>query len=336
MPRLLGQPVTDGVADAITRAVLAGFGAPVAPATPRERSCRRCNAPLAPDAALGKTAAQHNACQRCRDKYKGWDKLTMAERAARATGHIQAPKTGRVSFVRYSANKKTGPIPVTVSEPSTCPPTCTFYDAGCYALYGRAALAWRTVHKHGIPWDELLLRINALRPGQLWRHNIAGDLRGDGERIDARALMQLAEANTGKAGFTYTHKPVVGTAVARSNRAAIAAANKAGFTVNLSADSEVQADAYLALGIAPVVLVVPTNAPRRMETVYGNTVVVCPAQDGTETCMTCGLCAKSDRKAIIGFRAHGNFDKLVSELVVSKRKVTHGQDKRPEGRAQVA
>ena len=49
-------------------------------------------------------------------------------------------------------------------------------------------------------------KIAALPVNDLWRHNQAGDLPGDGELIDKPKLRQLIKANHGKRGFTYSHK----------------------------------------------------------------------------------------------------------------------------------
>jgi len=68
----------------------------------------------------------------------------------------------------------------------------------------------------------------------LWRHNEAGDLPGEGDDIDVPKLRALVQANRGKRGFTYTHKPVLDNP---QNAVAIKCANQNGFTVNLSADS---------------------------------------------------------------------------------------------------
>jgi len=56
--------------------------------------------------------------------------------------------------------------------------------------------------------------------------------------------------------IAFIHKPVLGDdPVAIENRRLIAAAVKAGFSVNLSADNPVHADRLAELGIAPVVTV---------------------------------------------------------------------------------
>jgi len=148
----------------------------------------------------------------------------------------------------------------------------------------------------------------------LWRHNQAGDLPGDGNKIDGRALAKLAKVNArnNSRGWTYTHKPMATAA----NRKAVQKANAAGFTINLSANNLAHADTLAELNIAPVVTVLPRDfAGKRGMTPAGRPILVCPAQTGDKTCATCGLCASRDTKRpIIGFLAHGTGSKAVSEI----------------------
>ena len=129
--------------------------------------------------------------------------------------------------------------------------------------------------------------------------------------IDADMVDQLVRANGASAGFTYTHPaPVINSDVIRD-------CNDRGFTVNLSANNARQADAYAGMGIAPVVTVLPIDAPKVSRTPAGRKIVRCPAKgDGDITCTRCGLCAKADRDYIIGFPAHGS-RKAKAHLVAS-------------------
>ena len=210
-----------------------------------------------------------------------------------------------------SGNVKTGPIPVSTSSAETCPEACPFRARGCYAKSGPLALHWQkvTAGSRGLEWGEFLASVKAFATGQLWRHNQAGDLPGIGNKIDAKALSQLSAANIGKRGFTYTHKPPTG-----SNLKALRAANSAGFTVNLSANSIGHADTLAKLGL-PVAAVVPNDSPDRFTTPEGNRVVICPAQrvDGL-SCDKCRLCAKGNRGFIVGFKPHGSGSKAVNQI----------------------
>lgn len=226
-----------------------------------------------------------------------------------------------VHLTTKSTNQKTGPIPVSTSPDSTCPPACPFMGEGCYADSRPLKIHWLAVSKgqRGEPWTVFLSRIRSLPESQLWRHNQAGDLPGNGNRIDAKQLGELANSNRGKRGFTYTHKPVVQTpgvpsAVVQTNLRAVKAAVKAGFTVNLSGNSLSHADRLARTGL-PVATVVPPGSPSRFTTPAGNKVVICPAQrSDTTTCSTCRLCSKPDRGFIVGFLPHGTGHKKVSAV----------------------
>jgi len=163
---------------------------------------------------------------------------------------------------------------------------------------------WNTVDagERGGSFEQLLERIRELPHHQLWRHNQAGDLMPStpGE-IDMAELFRLAAANQGRRGFTYTHYlPTL------NNRMAIKTANDMGFTVNMSAETLVQADEYAALGIAPIAVVLPAASVNPLQTPAGNWVMVCPAAVENMDCLNCGICQKADRQAIVGFPAHGS------------------------------
>lgn len=209
--------------------------------------------------------------------------------------------SARYHFVKISANSKTGPIPVTYSQRETCPESCPHYRADCYAEDYYTRMSWDKVTQRGWDLAALCAAVAALPPGQLWRHNVAGDLPGAGEAVDADALGQLVLANIGRMGFTYTHKKQ-GDALTWA-----AHATAWGFTVNLSADDAGEADDLAELDLGPVVAIVPMDTPEKTQTPAGRTIIVCPAQtrDGV-TCATCGLCARADRGVIVGFRAHGS------------------------------
>src|SRR5260370_41990200 len=167
-------------------------------------------------------------------------------------------KTMRVQFIAVSQNAKTGPIPVSIIERASCWSGCALCENGCYAEAGALGMHWDRVSRGlaGASWSEFCMKVAALRPGRLWRYAQAGDLPGYGARIDGALLGELVAANTGKNAIAFAHKPVLGDdPVAIENRRLIAAAVKAGFTVNLSADNPAHADRLAELGVAPVVTV---------------------------------------------------------------------------------
>lgn len=248
-----------------------------------------------------------------------WCALCRARRTA--NGYERAPvrqglrKRGtiRVTFNPRSGNRKTGPIPVSISSAETCPPSCKFYGDGCYAEFHMLKRHWANVPENGLTWNQFLDKVRALPPGTLWRHNEAGDLPGIGIRLALDKFYRLILANQGRRGFTFTHKPIL--ACDTVTHAAIHFANESGFVVNLSADSLDQADWLAERRIAPVAVVVPTDFPLHGTTPHGRPVVICPAETKGLTCEDCQLCAYAKRKAIVGFRAHGQMKTRVDKLV---------------------
>jgi len=212
-----------------------------------------------------------------------------------------------VAFTRFSRNAKTGPIPVSTTTYETCPDLCPLKDNGCYGNGGPLGMFWAKVTSGSasIGWDAFIKSVAKLPKATLWRHNQAGDLPShDRINIDAIALEQLIKANKGKKGFTYTHYDVLSN---RANRELVKHANALGFRINLSANNLSHADKLYETGIAPVVTILQESAKPsdKIETPQGRQVVICPATYRDDvTCMTCGICAQ-ERKAIIGFPAHG-------------------------------
>lgn len=242
-----------------------------------------------------------------------------------------------VAFTRKSRNVKVGPIPVTTSGEKTCPPDCPLKAAGCYADGGPLAIFWRGVTENAerYPFSDFLEQVESLPADQLWRHNQAGDLQPDPinpRLVDHAALMDIALANIGRRGFTYTHyDPIAIPENARS----IAAANRAGFTVNLSGNNLSHADDLAQTGAGPVVTVLPAEYERKSKrgewleslteykarladlpqtTPQGRPVAVCPATYSETNCKACQLCQRQSRKVIVGFPAHGFRTRKASEI----------------------
>jgi hypothetical protein len=218
-------------------------------------------------------------------------------------------------FTRKSRNRKTGPIPVTMTERKSCPSICPFKDAGCYADGFPLSLHWDRVETVGITLKTLCDNIADLPDGQLWRMNAAGDLPGfKNGKIAPVAVDKIVTANAGKKGFTYCHHDTD----QKANRDVIADANKRGFTINLSGNNLTHADKLMKLKIGPVVTVLGAKAKDNMFTPDGHRVVICPAVTGkTESCATCGICADAKRQTIVGFPAHGNRKRLADQIATA-------------------
>jgi hypothetical protein len=211
-----------------------------------------------------------------------------------------------------SKNAKLGKIPTTTSTATTCPTACPFRDNGCYAESGPLKLHWLKVTKgeRGDDWSTFLDKIKDLPAGSKWRHNQAGDLPGDTKDLDSTKCVDLAKANEGKRGFTYTHYDVLDNF---QNAITVNMMNHLGFTVNVSANNLEHADQLCDLDIAPVATVLPIEQTTNTVTPKGRKVVVCPATYKDDvSCASCMLCEKWDRNVVVGFPAHGTSKKKAS------------------------
>ena len=226
-------------------------------------------------------------------------------------------QTLRFHLTRVSSNQKTGPIPVSTSSRATCPPTCPFLKNGCYADAGYyTRLHWDAVTRgdRGVSFAEFLQQIRSLPTGQLWRHSVAGDLAHTAGKISRRYIRALVAANRGRRGFTYTHHdPSKG-----ENASLIRYANRNGFRINVSTETESAADHAIAAGM-PAVLAVPSTETRKAwRTPAGNAVLVCPAQrSDTKTCADCQLCERRGSRVVIAFIAHGTGKRKADQAIAA-------------------
>ena len=104
-----------------------------------------------------------------------------------ATNH-----TMRVAFNPSSSNAQLGAIPASTTEPKSCPSTCPLKEV-CYAKFHFQGANWRKVSETGLLWSEFLSKVRKIARGQIWRHNVSGDLPADAEGNinleDLRALL---------------------------------------------------------------------------------------------------------------------------------------------------
>ena len=224
----------------------------------------------------------------------------------------------RVHITKRSSNAKVGKIPVTTSEQGTCPTTCAMWDS-CYAKTGPQSWHWNKVSKgeRGGSWDDLAKFVSQLNAGQLWRHNVSGDLpyvtAPDGqELINLALLKQLVDANkaSGAKGYTYSHHKLN-----THNLEALKYANKNGFTINASCESLTQADDAIRQGL-PAVCVVNSNKVTPTHTPDGHKVTICPAQLHEHVqCANCSLCSHSNRSNVVAFLSHGNRSRKANEFL---------------------
>ena len=206
-------------------------------------------------------------------------------------------------------------MPVTTTESSSCPTTCPHITGNCYAKSGfHLAQHWKKVtsHERGGSWSDLCDYVSSLKPRQIWRHNQAGDLPGDTQDLDSTKCVDLAKANKGKRGFTYTHYDVLNNF---QNAITVNIMNHLGFTVNVSANNLDHADKLCDMDIAPVATVLPIEQTTNTVTPKGRKVLVCPATYKDDvSCASCMLCEKWDRNVVVGFPAHGTSKKKAAAI----------------------
>jgi hypothetical protein len=248
-------------------------------------------------------------------RFENWHKVTAQRQNRCILNESSGINPMQVALTMVSSNVKTGPIPTTTSERSSCWEGCPFYDKGCYAKSGPQALHWRKVSEgeRGLPWNKFIKAIRKIAKGQIWRHNVSGDLPHNGlGDIEADKTQQLVNANRGRRGYTYTHHPLND-----HNINVIRECNSKGFTINASCESVDDADRVMSEHNIPAVAVVNSEESRRFfKTESGRKVIVCPAMiHDSVTCATCGLCQQSDREFIIAFPAHGTAKKTVNSIV---------------------
>ena len=217
-------------------------------------------------------------------------------------------------FVKKSGNKKTGFMPVTYNSRLSCPNSCIFKNNGCYADNYHTRLNWDKVTsgERGGTFKELLNNIKALKPGTIWRACVAGDIPSNNKGEISRTYIKgITEANKGLKGYTYTHNRLdIG-----ENISLLKTANKKGFTVNISTETEAAADNAVLNSLPAVIVVKSTETRRSWFTKNKNKILVCPAQTNGINCIDCQLCQSRPKNLIIAFLAHGNMSKLIDKIL---------------------
>ena len=227
------------------------------------------------------------------------------------------------ALTKKSSNAKTGAIPVSTSHKDTCPDSCPLKDNGCYASSGYYTNHhWTKVTEgaRGTGWFDFLKAIESLPAGVLWRHNVAGDLRGEDDTIDAEAARQLVVANGDRRGFTYTHYPMTPV-----NANTVGNMNSSHFTVNVSTNSASEAlQVKREYPQLPVVTIVTEDFWRDRSSVKASigskdtSLVRRPAETSdTVNCKSCQLCSHSHRESIVAFTVHGSQKAKAADVIAS-------------------
>ena len=213
---------------------------------------------------------------------------------------------------KTSANKKLGSfVAASTSSKDTCPTLCPFkIDGSCYAAKGPQSWHWAKVSKgeRGSNWWDFCQSVLKLKPKQLFRLNVSGDIpcneAGIIDRVKLSTLVTSCELQELKA-WTYTH-----TYLNDDENLGIIKANESDhLTINLSCEDRYKAAEYQQQGfnVSMVDDDIFELLRNGFEVKQGTTkFTACPEQyiDGV-TCSTCRKCIKSseDREVIV-FKTH--------------------------------
>jgi len=208
--------------------------------------------------------------------------------------------TKRAIAVTISDNSKTGKVSATYASQSSCPTTCPFRGAGCYAERGLVGMQTRRLadgpplevaHHEASAIDRLPARRRPLRL------HVVGDAPNE---ACARTIASAAERYTGRGGgraWTYTHawRDVMRRAWGQ-------------VSVLASIHDARQAWKARRRGYACALVVDTHPADGRAWKANGVRWIPCPEQTWGVQCIDCGLCMDStrlfDTRAGIAFAKH--------------------------------
>ncbi len=231
----------------------------------------------------------------------------------RASANRKLAPQRRVLVGNRVRNEPIGPYVAStyVSIVATCPRSCPYKDAGCYAQAGMTVRALdRAASRRGHSADDVVAAEVAAIDGLFVRGVPADGARGgrdlrlhvSGDAPHARGARQLAAAaqryqdRGGGSVWTYTHR---WRRIPRSAWGPIA--------VLASVETTADAHAAVAAGYAPA-LTVENHAADFAWTHGSLRIVPCPAQTRGTTCAQCRLCLDPElvrRKAGVSFALHG-------------------------------
>lgn len=194
--------------------------------------------------------------------------------------------------VRKSKNRKTGPVAATYAAQQSCPASCPFQGAGCYAEKGRMGLHTRRLNKaskDAEPLDVARSEAAAIDsiarpvPGLPLRLHVVGDCpTSEAARTVADAAERYAERGGGKA-WTYTHAWETVDRAEWGNVSVLASVHDLN-----------SAEAASRRGYAPAVVVEMHDSPKAWKDAHGRRWIPCPEQTRGVTCSKCRLCFNAD------------------------------------------
>lgn len=222
--------------------------------------------------------------------------------------------------IEKSTNKKIGDAHATYVSQASCPSSCVFQGAGCYAEHGPLGIHTRRLNRDSVTGitpkqlaeaeaDAIRSKLSGTRHLRL---HVVGDCKTD-KAASIVAEAALATMKPGKQVWSYTH---AWEDVDPKSWGAV--------SVLASTESPKQIESALDLGWGTAIVVDSFKDTKLYKD--GNAKILpCPQQTQPDVkCVDCRLCFNADRlraKGItIGFSAHGTLTKAVSETVQLARR----------------
>ncbi len=224
---------------------------------------------------------------------------------------MQSPGSGigsPVTAVETSDNRKLGAVSATYASQASCPSSCPWFGAGCYAENGPAGFTTRRLNRSEtknalhIAYQEARA-IDALTGDRLLRLHVVGDARtASAARVLGLACERYSKRGNaprrGRKTWTYTHAWRTVPRASWGNSVAVLA----------SVETARDARAAMQAGYAAAIVVTAFERDSAYQ-IDGTTVIPCPNQTRGTTCKDCGLCRDDERlradSLVIAFEAHG-------------------------------
>lgn len=211
--------------------------------------------------------------------------------------------------VTTSGNRKIGRVSTTLAAQQSCPSSCPFRNAGCYAERGPLGyFQVRPLNNHAdealaTPIDVAIAEAEAIDEmdvvvGRPLRLHTVGDCASDEAAELVSAAAERYQERGGGQPWTYTH---AWRDVERESWG----------EVSVLASCETPAEVLEARqrGYATALVVVSHESERRYE-YDGIALIPCPAETRGRTCAECRLCFDDgrlrDSELTIGFAIHGD------------------------------
>lgn len=196
------------------------------------------------------------------------------------------------NFIPKTANAKTGQCAALYTSRDTCPSTCPLRGNGCYAENGPIGLAWNRAVKD---LDSVLQGISAMPEGAKLRLFPAGDMPGEGDKLDVGAMTQILEAcvEKGMTVWGYTHKDTWIEFLLWAN-------SLPGVTIAVSCTTPEEADIYRDMGLPTTIPVADLSCIPEL----GDEFIPCQHAVSGKPCIECNLCMSPHGKTVC-FPVHG-------------------------------